>query len=196
MDVSQSSPVNAKVVFLGGTFVGKTSILARGVKEAFVDQMPATTSAQFSAMLMKTNSGTISLRIWDTAGQEKYRSLAPMYYQGAEAAIVVFSIINAPSLAEAKDWLDELRRNLGTLPPTWVVGNKLDLENERKVALQDGMRLAEDYKAKYMETSAKSGQNVGQLFEDIADALLQNKRPGDSPVITPIPKGGKGRRRC
>jgi GTPase SAR1 family protein len=110
-----------------------------------------------------------------------------MYYQGSRAAIVVFSLADEATVKEAQKWLNELHEQLDTLPWTWVVGNKVDLQDERQVSLADGARLAENYNAQYLEASAKTGQNIRELFEGIADIVQSEKNPETAPPPVPVP---------
>jgi small GTP-binding protein len=113
----------------------------------------------------------ISFKIWDTAGQEKYRSLAPMYYRGSSAAIIVYDISNPSTFAQLSDWVDELTNNG---PPGLVLaicGNKSDLEEDRMVGRSVGEEYAAKIGALFIETSAKAGKNVEQLFKDVATRI-------------------------
>jgi GTPase SAR1 family protein len=116
----------------------------------------------------------------------------PMYFQGAEAAIVVYSITDSETLRGAREWFKELRYQLKTQPWIWLIGNKLDLEvDQRRVAITDAMQLAEQYGARYIETSALTGQNIGELVMEVADALLEKntpETPSQTTTASPLPK--------
>jgi small GTP-binding protein len=110
----------------------------------------------------------VGFKIWDTAGQEKYRSLAPMYYRGSQAAILVYDITKPGSFAALRDWADELRRNGPSDLVLAVCGNKSDLREDRLVDRRAGEEYASSLGALYVETSAKDGDDVERLFVDVA----------------------------
>ena len=115
-----------------------------------------------------SNKRHIGFKIWDTAGQEKYRSLAPMYYRGSQAAILVFDISKPGSFAALHDWANELKQNA---PPDLVLvvcGNKLDLKEDRVIDSDTGEKYADSIGAMYIETSAKYGDKVERMFLSVA----------------------------
>jgi small GTP-binding protein len=167
-----------KVVFLGGTGVGKTSILNQLLTSSFTPMVPSTIGASSVRKTFQTACGPVHLDLWDTAGQERYRSLAPAYYQGSDVAVIVFSLDDAATLNEALDWVDELKETLQKVPALYLVGNKLDLD-KRDVTSEEGSLTADRIEARYFETSAKNGANVQELFGDIA-ATVERPRPMDA----------------
>merc|ERR1740117_2852005 len=119
----------------------------------------------------------VKFEIWDTAGQERYKSLAPMYYRGAAAAVIVYDITSKESFEAAKSWVSELQ-SADTLVA--LAGNKADLEANRQVDTAMAKAYADDAGILFMETSAKSGTNVAELFQDIAVKLPKEKKGDDS----------------
>lgn len=178
--------IEAKVVLLGAASVGKTCIVTRATSDFYDPEQVPTVGASFSAKIITTDSARVTLRIWDTAGQERFRSLAPMYYQGSHAAIIVFSLTDPESLKDAYTWADELKEHFENLPFLYLVGNKSDLTDERKVTSDEANMAADKLNAIYFETSAKSGQNVSELFENIAD-YLEKKNEEPEPTVSPAP---------
>mmetsp|Transcript_25758 Transcript_25758/g.43696 ORF Transcript_25758/g.43696 Transcript_25758/m.43696 type:complete len:207 (+) Transcript_25758:28-648(+) len=170
---------SVKVVILGESGVGKSSLALRFVTDEFRPYSEATIGASFMSKSMtitptndekeqKSTERNISFKIWDTAGQEKYRSLAPMYYRGSSAAILVYDIANPSTFAALQDWVTELNNNG---PPGLVLaicGNKSDLEDDRMVGRSVGQEYAERINALFIETSAKDGSNVEDLFSQLA----------------------------
>ncbi len=166
-----------KVVLLGESGVGKSSLALRFVTNEFKPYSEATIGASFMSKSMsipptddekEQNERNISFKIWDTAGQEKYRSLAPMYYRGSSAAILVYDIANPSTFAALQDWVNELNNNG---PPGLVLaicGNKSDLEDDRMVGRSVGEEYANRINALFIETSAKDGSNVQDLFLQLA----------------------------
>mmetsp|Transcript_1184 Transcript_1184/g.3319 ORF Transcript_1184/g.3319 Transcript_1184/m.3319 type:complete len:122 (-) Transcript_1184:362-727(-) len=112
-------------------------------------------------------NATVKFEIWDTAGQERYRSLAPMYYRGAAAAVVVYDITNKESFNGAKSWVKELQRRGDPNVVIALAGNKSDLQNKRKVDIEEAQQYAEENGILHMETSAKNSKNIKGLFHEI-----------------------------
>ncbi|XP_078157859.1 ras-related protein RHN1-like isoform X2 [Carex rostrata] len=152
---------------------GKTSLALRFVKGQYFDCQESTIGAAFFSQILSLNDAIVKFDIWDTAGQERYHSLAPMYYRGAAAAIVVYDISNADSFTKAKKWVEELKRQGNTYLIMALVGNKVDLEKDRKVQIEAGTQYAEENGLFFTETSAKSAQNVNELFYEVAKRLVK-----------------------
>merc|ERR1712217_756633 len=157
-----------KVVLLGKSSVGKTCLVVRFAKGEFPETAKPTIGAAFVAQTVTTESAHVKLEIWDTAGQERYKSLAPMYYRGAAAAVIVYDITSKESFDAAKSWVVELQ-STDTLIA--LAGNKSDLDATRVIERETARAYAESMGILYMETSAKSGQNVNELFHEIAVRL-------------------------
>lgn len=163
-----------KLVLLGESAVGKSSIVHRFVKNSFDDLRESTIGAAFltQSITIPETQTTIKFEIWDTAGQERYKSLAPMYYRNSHAAIVVYDITKTSSLQRAKDWIEELRKNSsndGIIIA--LVGNKLDLQDEREIEQSDVEEYATEQNLLSFECSAKSGEGVHDIFDAIARKL-------------------------
>ena len=160
--------IEVKVVLIGSASVGKTCIVNRATSDFFDPEQVSTVGASFSAKRVSTENSRVTLRIWDTAGQERFRSLAPMYFHAANAVIVVFSLNSKDTLEDAETWVDELKEHYEEIPLLYLVGNKADLTEERCISIEEANAMAEKLHAFYFETSAKTGQNINELFEDIA----------------------------
>jgi len=160
-----------KVVLLGDTGVGKSSLVLRFVTNNFKPYSESTIGASFMSKMIMVDDTPIKYQIWDTAGQEKYHSLAPMYYRGAAAAIVVYDITRKASFVTLKNWVKELKQ----LGPTDIViaiaGNKSDLNEAREVPQETARAYADEINALFIETSAKTDSNVTALFIDISKRL-------------------------
>eukprot|EP00700_Malawimonas_jakobiformis_P003811 EC726731.1.p1 GENE.EC726731.1~~EC726731.1.p1 ORF type:complete len:208 (+),score=33.86 EC726731.1:110-733(+) len=160
-----------KLVLLGDSAVGKSSLVLRFVRGQFSEYQESTIGAAFLTQTVNVNDVTVKFEIWDTAGQERCHSLAPMYYRGAAAAIVVYDITSKDSFERAKSWVQELQRQGSSNIVIALAGNKLDLEAQRKVDYEEARRYAEENGVMFMETSAKTAQNVRDLFLQIAQKL-------------------------
>jgi small GTP-binding protein len=181
---------SGKVVLLGSSAVGKTSIVNRAVSDTFTADEATTIGAQFSTkMVVNSDNIEITLKIWDTAGQERFRSLAPMYFQGAHFALLVFSLTDRSSLTDAKTWEAELRKHADDkrFPQLYLIGNKSDLVGQRDVTPDDAQGLAEQLGAQYFETSALSGSNIQELLADIANNVTVKETEVSSQAVALTP---------
>mmetsp|Transcript_8345 Transcript_8345/g.26086 ORF Transcript_8345/g.26086 Transcript_8345/m.26086 type:complete len:171 (-) Transcript_8345:357-869(-) len=156
-----------KLVLLGDTAVGKSCLVVRFVRDEFFEFQEPTIGAAFLTQSVMLENATVKFEIWDTAGQERYRSLAPMYYRGAAAAVVVYDITNKESFNGAKSWVKELQRRGDPNVVIALAGNKSDLQNKRKVDIEEAQQYAEENGILHMETSAKNSKNIKGLFHEI-----------------------------
>ncbi|BFZ63119.1 GTP-binding protein of the rab/ypt [Saitoella coloradoensis] len=177
-----------KLVLLGESAVGKSSLVLRFVKDQFEEFRESTIGAAFLTQTISLDDQTtIKFEIWDTAGQERYKSLAPMYYRNAQAAVVVYDITQPASLDKAKSWVKELQRQASDSIIIALAGNKADLNESRAVPTEEAAAYAKEAGLLFFETSAKSNENVSELFEAIArklplDASLNRGRAGGAPA--------------
>eukprot|EP01018_Ginkgo_biloba_P029946 Gb_39564 [translate_table: standard] len=172
--------VQAKLVLLGDMGAGKSSLVLRFVKGQFFDYQESTIGAAFFSQTLAVNETTVKFEIWDTAGQERYHSLAPMYYRGAAAAIIVYDVTNLDSFTRAKKWVQELQRQGNPNMVMALAGNKADMVEKIKVPSEEAKIYAQENGLFFMETSAKTAQNVNELFYEIARRL-----PKAQPVQRP-----------
>jgi len=178
-----------KLVLLGESAVGKSSLVLRFVKGQFHEYQESTIGAAFLTQTVCFDDTTVKFEIWDTAGQERYHSLAPMYYRGSQAAIVVYDITNPESFTRAKNWVKELHRQASANIVIALSGNKADLGNKRMVEYEEAQSYSEENGLLFMETSAKTAMNVNELFLAIAKKLPKNT---DAPGSAGSPRGGRG----
>jgi Ras-related protein Rab-5C len=169
-----------KLVLLGESSVGKSSLVLRFVKGQFHEFQESTIGAAFLTQTIQIDDTTVKFEIWDTAGQERYHSLAPMYYRGAQAAIVVYDISNKETFQKAQTWVKELQRQASPNIVIALAGNKLDLANKRAVAYEEAKAYADECSLLFMETSAKTAANVMDIFTSIAKKLPKNETNGDA----------------
>ncbi|CCH43933.1 Ras-related protein [Wickerhamomyces ciferrii] len=161
-----------KLVLLGESAVGKSSVVHRFVKDSFDDFRESTIGAAFLTQTIQLDdTTTIKFEIWDTAGQERYKSLAPMYYRNANAAIVVYDITQESSLERAKAWTKELQRQANQDIVIALAGNKVDLESQRQVPKEIAETFASEEGLLFFEVSAKSGEGIKEIFTKIAEKL-------------------------
>jgi len=164
-----------KIVLVGSSNVGKTSILQRYVTDKFAEQYKATIGADFKIKEIEVEGKALLLQIWDTAGQERYRALGAPFYRGANACVIVFDVTDAQSFQAVSSWREEFLSHcddewLHSLP-FFIIGNKCDLDSNRKISPDEVMQLIADNEwnnTTYLDTSAKTGNGVNDLFEHVA----------------------------
>lgn len=160
-----------KLVFLGEQSVGKTSLITRFMYDSFDNTYQATIGIDFLSKTMYLEDRTVRLQLWDTAGQERFRSLIPSYIRDSTVAVVVYDITNTNSFHQTSKWIDDVRTERGSDVIIMLVGNKTDLSDKRQVSTEEGERKAKELNVMFIETSAKAGYNVKQLFRRVAAAL-------------------------
>ena len=178
-----------KVVLLGDSGVGKTSIVQRFIYSSYKDENPPTIGASFMSKLMTIpeNDTNIKFQIWDTAGQEKYISLASMYYKDAQAAIIVYDITSKKSFEAVKFWINELKTNADPKIVIAIAGNKADLLDKEEVDLATGMKLSKSLDAVFKQTSAKENIGIEDLFLELAKKVnnsISNQKKKEGTKIT------------
>ncbi|MBY9017288.1 MAG: GTP-binding protein [Candidatus Lokiarchaeota archaeon] len=186
-----------KSIVVGDGGVGKTALTLRFSKDFFTEDYKMTIGVDFHVKTITINTveGPIKtkLQLWDTGGQERFSSIRPMYYRGSLGAVLVFDLTNAASFEHLPQWIEEVRANLKTEIPLLLVGNKSDLIDIRMVSLEEINNFTRDFNLYYMETSAKTGDGVGDCFyilaclmigQGVPTQLLNNivYNPGQIPV--------------
>ena len=173
MDEPEPEPV--KVVLLGESGVGKTSIITQFTSNQFNPRVPTSVSAKFVSKIIdfpKYNK-KIKFDIWDTVGQEKYRSLAKIFYKDAKIIIFVYDITREFSFEALKDfWYKETQNNADNDPILALVGNKIDLYEQQKIDNTDGKAFADEIKAIFQTTSALSNSRIKNLFDNLGKKLI------------------------
>lgn len=139
--------------------------------DSFDNTYQATIGIDFLSKTMYLEDKTVRLQLWDTAGQERFRSLIPSYIRDSTVAVVVYDITNANSFHQTSKWIDDVRTERGSDVIIMLVGNKTDLGDKRQVSTEEGQHKANELNVMFIETSAKAGYNVKQLFRRIAGAL-------------------------
>lgn len=175
-DSSKNYQLLFKIILIGDSGIGKTSIINRYVNNMFTDKYLCTIGVDFMMKTVDLEKSSIKLQIWDTAGMERYRQITTSYYRGANAAIIAFDLTCKRSFDNLKKWIGMYYEYSNPLISKSVVlvGNKVDLEDAREVSkeeIDDIIKLNPDFS--YIEVSAKSGENIPEIFNQIALKLFK-----------------------
>ena len=164
-----------KLIFIGDSGVGKSCLTTKAVKNNFEEYYQATVGFEFLTFNMKVNDKVVKLQIWDTCGQEIYKSLISNFYRNSSLACLLYAIDNKESFNHAEGWLNDLKSQANPDIRVFLVGNKADLEEDRKVSKEEGEKYKEDQHLDlFMETSAKTGQNARNVLVEAAKILYQD----------------------
>ena len=171
-----------KVVLLGESAVGKTSVVLQLNEHVFRNDTTPTVGSGVITKTFETPKGEITLNIWDTAGEERYRSFTGLYSQGAQGGIIVFDITDKDSFESIPEWVKTFRENSSTDASIYVIGNKLDLDANRAIQYDHAFEWCHNQGYTYSEVSAKTGENISLVFAQIADDIISkepvhNQRP-------------------
>ena len=162
-----------KLILIGNSGVGKSCILQRYMKHTFQETYKCTIGVDFLMKSLIINGKTVKLQLWDTAGQEKYKSMVSSYYRGANVALIIFDLTNHMSFDALPSWIENYYKNGPEQKNIILIGNKKDLEVERQVTQEEAETFAETNNMIYFETSAKDGENIDYVFNYAAEKLLE-----------------------
>ena len=161
-----------KVLLLGDSTVGKTCFLLRYCDKTFQEAHLSTIGLDYRLKTMTLKSGkNIKLQIWDTAGQDRFRAITKNYYKGSHGIILIYDVTNLQTFENVKTWVNQIREEASPNVVIYIAANKIDMEEERKVPKEDGEKLAEELGFPFVETSAKSGININETFEDLVERI-------------------------
>lgn len=164
-----------KVLMVGDSGVGKSCMLLRFVDQQYNETYISTIGVDFRIKTVEIAGKKVKLQIWDTAGQERFRTITSSYYRGAHGIMVVYDTTSEHSFTNVKQWIHEITRYAGDHIEKILVGNKCDQTTRKEVNYTTGKQLADDLGMNFIETSAKSGTNINELFINFANQLLKNK---------------------
>eukprot|EP01103_Thecamoeba_quadrilineata_P003553 TRINITY_DN13316_c0_g1_i1.p1 TRINITY_DN13316_c0_g1~~TRINITY_DN13316_c0_g1_i1.p1 ORF type:complete len:209 (+),score=29.80 TRINITY_DN13316_c0_g1_i1:31-657(+) len=173
-----------KLLMIGDSGVGKSSLLVRFTDDTYAETYSCTLSVDFKIRTIMMDGKRIKLQIWDTSGQERFRSITSSYYRGALGVIVVYDVTNQETFDNVKAWFDEIEKNVSPTVSKLLIGNKSDLESERVVSSTTGKELANNLQIPFLETSAKTAANVEQAFIDMMAVHIKKKLPTNSTKLT------------
>jgi small GTP-binding protein len=162
-----------KIIIVGDTCVGKSNILSRYIKNVFREDSKSTVGVELGNKLLKVKGTNTKLQIWDTAGQERYRSITSSYYKGSHGCFIVYDITNEQSFENVEKWFEQVQKEGSKDVSIILVGNKCDLENERKVPKEKGEEKAKLLNIPFFETSALSNIKIEDIFTVIAENIYE-----------------------
>ena len=167
---SSDKPITYKTVFMGDSGVGKSSLATRIACDTFSTYTDATIGASFFAKIIEHDNKRYKFNIWDTAGQEKYSCLVPLYYRNSDAALIVYDITNRETYKKAISSIDELRKN-SSVSAIIIIGNKSDLESQRRVTNKEAKEFCQTNDVIFLETSAKNNINIREILTSLVEKL-------------------------
>ena len=184
-----------KMIVIGDSGVGKSCLTMRATKDYFEDFYSPTVGFEFFTFNIKINDKIVKLQIWDTCGQEVYRSLISSFYRNSSLAIMVYSVDNEDSFKHLDSWLNEIKTQSNPDVKIFLIGNKIDLDDKRKIQINDGETFKNENQINlFMETSAKTGFNAQNIFIQAAKLLYSEhlkykdraSRPGSLAEVMPV----------
>uniref|UniRef100_K3WEK9 Uncharacterized protein n=1 Tax=Globisporangium ultimum (strain ATCC 200006 / CBS 805.95 / DAOM BR144) TaxID=431595 RepID=K3WEK9_GLOUD len=167
-----------KYIIIGDTGVGKSCLLLQFTDKRFQPVHDLTIGVEFGARMINIENKQIKLQIWDTAGQESFRSITRSYYRGAAGALLVYDITRRDTFNHLTRWLEEARQNSNSNMAIMLIGNKSDLEHRRAVSYKEGEQFAKENGLIFLETSAKTAANVEDAFVKTASKIYSNIQSG------------------
>eukprot|EP00831_Metopus_contortus_P007236 TRINITY_DN12769_c0_g1_i4.p1 TRINITY_DN12769_c0_g1~~TRINITY_DN12769_c0_g1_i4.p1 ORF type:complete len:203 (+),score=15.09 TRINITY_DN12769_c0_g1_i4:169-777(+) len=153
--------------------VGKTSILKRFNEDVFTSHHLTTIGIDFITKDIKVDGNTVSVKIWDTAGQERFRTITHTFYKQAKGVLLVFDVTDRMSYENLHSWVNSIHEHADEKIIKYLIANKIDLTDERKVSTEEGQKMANSYNMKYFETSAKDKTNVTESITSLATEIFR-----------------------
>jgi len=179
-----------KLLLIGDSGVGKTSLLFRFADDKFNNSFISTIGIDFKIRTIEVDGKKIKLQIWDTAGQERFRTITTAYYRGAMGILLVYDITNEKSFENIKNWMRNIEEHSSSDVQRMIIANKCDMDDRRQISRDRGESLAIEHACKFMETSAKANLNVENTFFTLArDIMLKAERDA---VVLPSGPGPRG----
>ena len=168
-----------KVLLLGNSDVGKSSLLLRYVDSVWNDAFVPTIGVDFKVKTLTINEKKVKMQIWDTAGQERFRTVVATYFRGAHGILLLYDVTNKDSFKNLESWLIEIEKNAKEKVLKILIGNKCDLTDDREITTEEGKAFALRNGMEFMETSAKMNTNVTEAFETLGKLMIEFNSKGN-----------------
>ena len=167
-----------QILIIGDLSVGKTSIITRYTNGTFKEEYLSTVGLDYYSKEEIIENKTINIKLWDTAGEERYKSLTQNYFRNAEGVLLVFDVTNIESFNNLKDWISSIKLNMegkNIFIPVVIIGNKVDMEDQREITKEQAEKFVSENNYKYFETSAKTGMGVDKSIRELATQILKHE---------------------
>ena len=174
-----------QLLVIGDSSVGKTSLITRYTNGTFKEEYLATVGLDYYSKNEEINNQAIQIKLWDTAGQERFKALTQNYFRNAEGVLLAFDVTNEESFNNLKEWISSIKVNMeakNIFLPLIIVGNKIDMENERDITKEDAENFASENKYKYFETSAKTGEGVDEAVKELINLVLNQNQVDEQKI--------------
>ena len=162
-----------KIIIIGDTCVGKSNILSRYLKDEFREDSKNTVGVELGTKFLKIKGVGAKIQIWDTAGQERYRAITSSYFKGSHGCFIVYDITNESSFENVDKWFEQVQKDASKDVSIILVGNKCDLENQRKISREKGEEKAKNLNSSFFETSALSNINIDDIFNEMVNNIYE-----------------------
>ena len=197
MQSSSEAEYVFKVLLLGDSEVGKSCFLMRYSDNVFVENYITTIGLDYKLKTVKLDNGkTIKVQLWDTAGQDKYRTIAKNYYKGSHGILLLYDITKLSSFDNIREWIRDIKEEVDENAIIFLIGNKIDLSDKRIISKEKGDELAEEYKIPFFEASAKSGENVDEIFKALYKKINESYANIEKQKGSKINKKQKNNGKC
>ena len=186
-----------KILLLGDSEVGKSCFLMRYADNVFVDNYITTIGLDYKLKYVQLDSGqVIKVQLWDTAGQDRYRTIAKNYYKGSHGILLLYDVTKTSSFENIREWIKDIREEVYEKAIIFLIGNKIDKKDQIKIKTEDAEKLAEEFNIPFFEASAKSGENVDEIFKalykKISEVYVDIQQEGG----TKLSKKNKKSKKC
>ena len=172
--MDENSDITLKLLIVGGSGVGKTNFLNIFLNNKFNQNYFSSTGIDLQNKIMNIKNKKVRIQIWDTAGQEKYKSITKNLFLKVMGALVLYDITNEESFTKLKEWVELIKEECGRHIKILIIGNKSDLESQRAIDKEDAMKYANEEKVQYIECSSKTGENVEKAIIMLSEKILES----------------------
>ena len=189
-----------KVLILGDSSVGKTCFLLKYTDRVFNEVYMSTIGLDYRLKTLTLKNGKkVKLQIWDTAGQDRFRTITKNYYKGANGIILIYDVTSTETYENVENWISQIKEEASPNVVIYLVGNKVDMEDKRKVSTEEGQKIADDNNLPFIETSAKSDININETFDNLVekmDSVFSNLEKKDSVAISGNSLNKENKKKC